>query len=67
MLKYTTDAGQDIIQSANTWAHGGDAIIDAKLYDGLGGRRDSSVYKKLYGLDPKWVLEISEFFAAPQF
>ena len=66
VLKYATDAGRDIIRSANTWAHGGEAIIDAQLYDGLGGRRDSSVYKKLYGLDPKWVFEIGEFFAAQQ-
>lgn len=66
VLKNADDADRDIIRDGNMWAHGGDAIMDAQLYDGLGGRRDSAVYKKLYGLDPKWVLEISEFFAAHQ-
>ena len=66
VLKDADDADRDIIRNGNMWAHGGDAIMDAQLYDGLGGRRDSSVYKKLYGLDPRWVLEISEFVSAHQ-
>ena len=46
------------------WAHGGDAIIDAQLQDGRGGRRNNTVCKTLYGIDPLWVCETSEYFAA---
>ncbi|KAF8424059.1 hypothetical protein EV426DRAFT_717055 [Tirmania nivea] len=45
----------------NNWAHGGDAIADALLYQKQRSycRRDVSTYKRLYGLDPARVLEIS--------
>ena len=48
------------------WAHGGDAIVDAHLYEGPSGRQDVSAYRKLYGFDPLRVLSISELFGVHQ-
>lgn len=50
-----------IIQGGNLTVQGGDAIVDAMLYQGLDRRRDSTAYKKLYGVDPLRVLRISKF------
>ena len=37
---------------------GGDATIDAMLYEGTSGRRDFITFWKLYGLGPETVLKI---------
>ena len=34
VLGTATDAGREIVRGGNTWAHGGDAIVDAQLYEG---------------------------------
>ena len=36
VLGTATDAGREIIRGGNTWAHGGDAIVDAQLNEGPG-------------------------------
>ena len=33
VLGTATDAGREIVRGGNTWAHGGDAIADAQLYE----------------------------------
>ena len=66
VLGTATDADRDIIRGGNMWAHGGDAIVDAQLYEGPGGRRDLAAYIKLYGVNPLWVQNIGEFFAIHQ-
>jgi len=59
VLKSDTDCDSRIIASGNLSVHGGDAVADALLYE-HGARSDYHVYKKLYGIDP-WVIgEISE-------
>jgi hypothetical protein len=55
-----TDSDRKIIGVGNLWAHGGDAVVDAQLYQDLSGRRDFSVFTKLYGLLPETVQRISE-------
>jgi hypothetical protein len=49
-----------IIQDGNVTAHGGDTVVDAMLYEGVGGRHDSSAFKKLYEIHPAIVPTISE-------
>ena len=61
-LGTATDADQVIICSGNATAHGGDAVVDAQLYEGASGRRDIQVFPEPYGLDLLLVLTISEFF-----
>ena len=39
VLGTATDAGRKIIRGGNIWARGGDAIVDAQLYESPGGRR----------------------------
>ena len=52
-LKETlTPSDVDVIQQGNVTAHSGDVTIDALLYDGTEGRRDSYVFQALYGLHP---------------
>ena len=62
-LGITTDEDQKIISEGNGRAHGGDAVVDAKLYEGMTRRRDPSAFKKLYGVTPGEIAYISEFFA----
>jgi hypothetical protein len=64
MFTFWVDADHRLIGAGNSWAHGGDAVVDASLYSSLGSdrRRDASVYKRLYGMDPARVLLISESF-----
>ena len=57
-LAGATEADRRIIAEGNGWAHGGDAIADAELYQGLAGRRDYNAFKKLYGMHPSIVLGI---------
>ena len=66
VLGTATDADRHIIRGGKMWAHGGDAIVDAQLYEGPGGRRDLAAYIKLYGVNPLWVQNIGEFFAIHQ-
>ena len=61
-LGAATDNDRAIIRGGNATAHAGDAVTDAQLYGGTSGRRDAEAYVKLYGLDPHWVLKISESF-----
>ena len=58
-LANATEADRRIIAEGSGWVHGGDAIVDAELYQGMAGRRDFQVFKKLYGMDPSIVLRIS--------
>lgn len=60
-LGNATDADRRIIKAGNSWAHGGDAVVDAQLYQSMEGRRDFSTFEKLYGMDPSIVLRISGF------
>jgi len=59
--KLATDTAADrkIIASGNGWAHGGDAVVDAQLYEGVGGRQDFVSFRKLYGFPPQIVQKIS--------
>lgn len=59
-LENATDSDRKIIGVGNLWAHGGDAVVDAQLYQDRSGRCDFSVFKKLYGLLPETVQRISE-------
>lgn len=61
-LANATEVDRRIIAEGNGWAHGGDAIVDAELYQGMGGRRDPIAFKKLYGMSPGDVRMISGFF-----
>jgi len=49
-----------LIGEGNQAAYGGDAIADARLYQGTEGRRDFSVYEMLYGLPPQIVRDFSK-------
>lgn len=61
-LANATEADRRIIaEGGNGWAHGGDAIADAKLYQGMAGRRDFRAFEKLYGMDPSIVLRIGVY------
>ena len=44
-LPNETEADKRIIAKGNGWAHGGDAVVDAGLYQGVGGRRDNMAFK----------------------
>jgi hypothetical protein len=59
-LGNATDRDRKIIEVGNSWAHGGDAVVDAQLYQDGNGRRDFLDFKKLYGLLPETVRGISE-------
>lgn len=59
-------ADRHTITEGGEWAHGGDVAVDAPLYEGVGGRRDTSTFKKLYGMSPGEVPMISEFFTTPK-
>ncbi|PUU79218.1 hypothetical protein B9Z19DRAFT_980355 [Tuber borchii] len=55
-----TPGDHKIINSGNTWAHGGDVVADAKLYTTLTSahrRTDAADFKHLYGFPPP-VIEI---------
>jgi len=49
-----------IIEEGNTVAHGGDARVDALLYNCTEGRRDVTVFQMLYGIHPADVRNISK-------
>ena len=51
---------KQIIERGNVTAYSGDAAIDALLYDGIEGRRDTYVFEALYGLHPSDAKHISE-------
>ena len=57
------DADRRIIGAGNAWAHGGDAVIDARLYEGTGGRRGFITFENLYGMSAGDVWIISKYFA----
>jgi len=59
-LEKATDRDRRIIGAGNSWAHGGDAVFDAQLYEGQNGRRDFYAYKTLYGFLPETVQKICE-------
>ena len=61
-LKIESPEDKGVITDGNNWAHGGDIVVDAQLYEGIRGRRDVMVFEKLYGLHPGDVHYISEFF-----
>ena len=42
------------------WEYGGDAIADARMYEGEGARKDTALFHIKYGLQPGRVLKISE-------
>lgn len=63
-LANATAADSKIIVEGNGWAYGGDAVVDAQLYEGTGGRRDTITFKTLYGMSPGDVRMISEFLVA---
>ncbi|KAG0641276.1 hypothetical protein HOY80DRAFT_902576 [Tuber brumale] len=48
-----------IIQDGNLIAHGGDAAVDALLYEGISGRKDIYAFQQLYGLHPSDVRMIT--------
>ena len=58
-----TEVDRGTIAKGNGWAHGGDAVVDAQLYQGTSGRKDFNAFKGLYGMSPGEVSMISEFFA----
>ncbi|RPA91449.1 hypothetical protein L873DRAFT_1781083 [Choiromyces venosus 120613-1] len=58
-LNNATELDIDIIRKGNRIGHGGDAAMDALLYEGLNGRRDSSMFKELYGIHPADVVKIT--------
>jgi hypothetical protein len=45
-LNIRTIIDKAIIEEGNNWAHGGDAVIDAQLYEGPSGRKDFATYEK---------------------
>ncbi|RPB05784.1 hypothetical protein L873DRAFT_1832544 [Choiromyces venosus 120613-1] len=57
-LNNATESDIDIIREGNTMAHEGDAAVDALLYEGLNGRRDTFAFKELYGIHPADVVKI---------
>ena len=62
-LGNATAADKRLIAEGNASAHGGDAVVDAMLYQTqtTNSRRDPSAYKRLYGFNPLVVLGISPF------
>ena len=61
-LHNATDADFRMIAAGNKWAHGGDAVADARLYQGQvrGRRRDFATYQSLYGITPAETSEIGK-------
>jgi len=59
VLNNATEDDRRIITAGNSWAHGGDAVVDASLYrlKGPGARSDDPAYVALYGVSPTIVLE----------
>ncbi|CUS06960.1 unnamed protein product [Tuber aestivum] len=53
------ESDYDIIRDGNSIAHGGDAAVDALLYEGIGGRKDIYAFQQLYGLHPSDVRRIT--------
>ncbi|RPA94596.1 hypothetical protein L873DRAFT_1814133 [Choiromyces venosus 120613-1] len=58
-LDGVTQSDIDIIREGNITAHGGDAVVDALLYEGVEGRHDTYVFKELYGMHPSDVKKIT--------
>ena len=61
-LRNPTEADLRTIAAGNKWAHGGDAVADARLYQGQvrGRRRDFATYQSLYGITPAETSEIGK-------
>ena len=57
-----TDRDRRIIGAGDPLVHGGDAVVDAQLYQ-CRERRDFNSFKKLYGIFPMNIPMISEFFS----
>ncbi|RPB02827.1 hypothetical protein L873DRAFT_1787494 [Choiromyces venosus 120613-1] len=58
-LVNATEEDRKIITEGNGWAQGGDVVVDAQLYQDIGGRRDGSAFEKLYGIMPGDIRAIS--------
>ncbi|RPB02828.1 hypothetical protein L873DRAFT_369145 [Choiromyces venosus 120613-1] len=58
-LVNATEEDRKIITEGNGWAQGGDVVVDAQLYQDIGGRRDILAFGKLYGMSPGDVPMIS--------
>ncbi|RPA91662.1 hypothetical protein L873DRAFT_1713016 [Choiromyces venosus 120613-1] len=54
-----TQSDLDIIREGNITAHGGDAAVDALLYEGVEGRQDTYAFEELYGMHPSDVKKIT--------
>ncbi|CUS07938.1 unnamed protein product [Tuber aestivum] len=57
-LGIATETDLRIIGARDDLVEGGDAVVDAILYTGLGGRRDYTAFQRLYGFQPETVLRI---------
>ncbi|CUS11382.1 unnamed protein product [Tuber aestivum] len=58
-LENATQSDLETIKEVNITVHGGDAAVDALLYDGIGGRQDTYTFEELYGMHPSDVRNIS--------
>ena len=59
-LQHITPGDTQIITQGSFIVHGGDASVDASLYEGPGARLDHNTFIALYGLDPYDVRNICE-------
>ncbi|CUS07970.1 unnamed protein product [Tuber aestivum] len=48
----------DLINEVHGLAHGGDAVVDALLYEGIGAREDTYAFEDLYGIHPSDIKRI---------
>jgi len=53
-------ADTKIIRGGNVAMHGGDVVVDALLFDGIGGRQDFYAFEALYGMHPTTARLISK-------
>ncbi|PUU74678.1 hypothetical protein B9Z19DRAFT_901143, partial [Tuber borchii] len=58
-LGLVTKEDRRIIAKGNSQAHGGDAVADARLYEGTARRSDPGDFQKLYGLPPTVVSNLT--------
>ncbi|RPA92491.1 hypothetical protein L873DRAFT_1709754 [Choiromyces venosus 120613-1] len=57
-LDDVTQSDLDTIREGNITVHGGDAAVDALLYEGVEGRYDTYTFEELYGMHPADVKKI---------
>ncbi|RPB04313.1 hypothetical protein L873DRAFT_1667159 [Choiromyces venosus 120613-1] len=57
-LDDVTQSDLDIIRESSITVHGGDAAVDALLYEGVEGRYDTYTFEELYGMHPADVKKI---------